>query len=91
MGLIDYLKSRFAGAGPAVTESVAAVTYKGFEIQAEPMPENGQFRVQGWITRAGQTHHFIRADLLPNHELCVTETLRKARVLIDQKGSGLFQ
>lgn len=91
MGLIDYLKSLFANAGPQETEPVAAVTYKGFEIQPEPMPENGQFRVQGWITRDGQKHHFIRADLLPSHELCVTETLRKARVLIDQQGSGLFK
>jgi len=90
MGFTDYLKSLFADAGSAVVEPVAAVTYKGFEIQPEPMSENGQFRVQGWITRAAQTHHFIRADLLPSHELCVEETLRKARVLIDQQGSDLF-
>ena len=91
MGFTDYLKALFANAGEKTTQPVAAVAYKGFDIQPEPMADNGPFRVQGWLTRDGQTHHFIRADLLPNHDLCVEETLRKARVLIDQQGSDLFR
>lgn len=91
MGFTDYLKALFADATKEAAQPVAAVAYKGFDIQPEPMAENGQFRVQGWISRDGQMHHFVRADLLPSHDLCVQETLRKARVLIDQQGSELFR
>lgn len=93
MGLIDYLKSLFVAAGSAdpVPPVESTVNYKGFEIRAEPMAEGGEFRIQGWISQGDQVHHFIRADLLPSHETCVAETLRKARVLIDQQGSKLFR
>ncbi|AKH19144.1 HlyU family transcriptional regulator [Sedimenticola thiotaurini] len=93
MGLIEYLKSLFVAAGAEEPEPELETTleYKGFEIRAEPKAEDGQFRVQGWISRAGQIHHFIRADLLPSHETCIAETLRKARVLVDQQGDDLFR
>lgn len=91
MGFIDFLKGLVAERAPAVAEPVAAVEYQGFYIQPDPLSRSGQFQVQAWITRDEQRHHFIRADLLPSHELCVQETLRKARVLIDQQGSALFK
>lgn len=91
MGLIAFLKALFAGNTTTAAQPLVAVEYQGFEIRPEPLPEDGQFRVQGWISREGQTHHFIRADILPSRDLCVQETLRKARVLIDQQGSGLFK
>lgn len=54
------------------------------------MPEGDQYRVQGWISVGERQHRFIRADLLPTREACAVETLRKARLLIDQQGMALF-
>ncbi len=68
-----------------------AEEYKGYRITADPMPEGGQYRVQGWIELGDKRERFIRADLLPDRELCAKEVQRKARVLIDQKGEQLFR
>ncbi len=93
MGSGSLFRTLFSGRRPAVEEAVPlpAEHYKGFEISADPMPDGGQFRVRGWIQRDGQSHRFIRADLLPTRELCAQEVQRKARILIDQQGMELFK
>jgi len=92
MGIGSLFRSLFAARQPLADEGVPlpAEHYKGFEISADPLPDGDQFRVRGWIRRQGQSHLFIRADLLPTRELCALEVQRKARVLIDQQGEELF-
>lgn len=87
------LRSLFGGSHtPAETVApLPTESYKGFEITPDPIPEEGQYRVAGWIRHAEQSHRFIRADLLPERELCAREMQRKARVLIDQQGMELFR
>ncbi|MCW8906373.1 MAG: HlyU family transcriptional regulator [Sedimenticola sp.] len=91
MGIGSLFRSLFSGRrSEEEAASLPAEHYKGFEISADPMPDGGQFRVRGWIRRDGQSHRFIRADLLPTRELCALEVQRKARILIDQQGEELF-
>ncbi|WP_428609436.1 HlyU family transcriptional regulator [Sedimenticola sp.] len=87
---MDFLKTLTTGKATVAQEKPEPVHYKGFDIQPDPLHEEGQYRVQGWISQGDKRHHFIRADLLPTYALCVEETLRKARVLIDQQGSHLL-
>jgi len=64
--------------------------HKGFSIETQPLKEGSSFRVQGWIRKNGQEHHFIRADqshsVEGGHEL----SLFKAKQCIDQMGENIF-
>lgn len=91
MGLLTFLKSLVSSIENDPSPPLPMEEYKGFEITPDPLPENGQYRVRGDIRQGEQRHTFIRADQLPTRELCAKETLRKARVLIDQQGSALFK
>ncbi|MCW8889196.1 MAG: HlyU family transcriptional regulator [Sedimenticola sp.] len=91
MGLFSFLKSMVSSIETESAPPLPAEEYKGFQITPDPLLEEGQYRVRGTIQQGEQTHAFIRADQLPNRELCAKETLRKARVLIDQQGSALFK
>ncbi|TVO77833.1 HlyU family transcriptional regulator [Sedimenticola selenatireducens] len=91
MGLLTFLKSLVSSTETQSASPLPTEQYKGFRITPDPLLEDGQYRVRGVIEYADQTHQFIRADQLPSRELCAQETLRKARVLIDQQGSGLFK
>jgi hypothetical protein len=91
MGLLTFLKSLVSSTQTPSLPPLPAEEYKGFRITPDPLLEDGQYRVRGVIEYAEKAHQFIRADQLPNRELCAQETLRKARVLIDQQGTGLFK
>ena len=77
---------------PAV---VAETTYQGYTIAATPSEDPGGWRVRGRISteRDGtpQSTTFIRADIYGSREVAAEMTLAKARRLIDEQGSGLFQ
>ena len=91
MGIGTFLRSLFSRQAQSPTaEALPGECYQGFEIVPDPMPEGDQYRVQGWISVGERQHRFIRADLLPTREACAVETLRKARLLIDQQGMALF-
>jgi hypothetical protein len=64
--------------------------YKGFLLLATPAAEASQYRINGLISKEGKEHMFMRADVLPNQELCAQETFRKARLMIDQQGESIF-
>lgn len=67
--------------------------YKGFRIAASPKAEGSQYRVAGVIEKDGdpvQQHSFVRADLIPNLEEATTFSLKKAELMIDQLGDGVF-
>ena len=82
------------GTGHQAPQSADPVEYKGFRIIAEPMNENGQYRLAGWIEldANGETrkHHFIRADLLRAQDEAEEASVNKAKQMIDQLGQSLF-
>lgn len=69
--------------------------YQGFEIVADPMREGALFRLAGSITRnfdgKEHKHVLIRADLFSSREEAVEAVLRKARLVIDEQGNGIFR
>ncbi|MBD1547195.1 HlyU family transcriptional regulator [Roseibium aggregatum] len=70
------------------------VFYNDFEIISEPQFTNGQWQISGRIEKEidGQrkVHIFIRADMLPGEEEAVSQTVRKAKLMIDQQGDRIF-
>lgn len=91
MNLISKIKSLFRDSSSNHIEPLPAVEYKAFTITPEPQSEGGQYRVSGWLRKGEQSHHFIRADVLPSQQACADEMVRKAKLLIDQQGDTLFQ
>ena len=89
--MLTFLKSLFSSIENDPSPPLPTEAYKGFEIIPDPLLENGQYRVRAVIRQDEKSHSFIRADVLPDRELCAKETLRKAQVLIDQQGSSLFK
>jgi hypothetical protein len=90
MGFISRIRDLFGSTEQGASSTFPSEEYRGFLIDPEPMREGEGFRVSGWIRQGEREHRFIRADLLPTEESCAQETLRKARVLIDQQGDRLF-
>ena len=93
---MSFLKKLFGGGSGSKTPSEDDIdTYQGFTILADPMPEGGQFRLAGTITKEIEgevkSHRLVRADLLSSREEAVQFTLRKARQVIDEQGERLFR
>jgi hypothetical protein len=95
MGILSSLKGLFSATESAPEKAEETVEYKGFEIVPAPMKDNGQFRVAATITKGEgeeqKTHNFIRSDLIGSRDECITITLRKAKLTIDQLGDNLFK
>lgn len=90
MSFLDSVKSLFTpGEKPAT--AFPTEEYKGYTITPTPQNDGGQFRVCGTISKDEQTHQFFRADLLPAADACAEETMRKAKLTIDQLGDGIFR
>ncbi|HPE61003.1 MAG: hypothetical protein KDI15_04405 [Thiothrix sp.] len=89
MSLFSSLKALLGSADTPASQ--AAETYKDYEILTTPQREGSQYRVSGLIRKGEREHHFIRADLLGSAEECTRETLRKAKLTIDQLGDDLFR
>ena len=90
MGLLDSLKSLITPS-EKTPKAFPAQEYEGFTIIPTPLPEGSQYRVCGKITCGEQEHQFIRADIMGSAEQCAEETLRKAKMTIDQLGEGIFR
>lgn len=95
MSFLDNLKSLFSAKAADHNNHGAASTYptetyQGFQITPAPQRDGSQYRVHGHIQKGEQSHTFIRADLLSNADECATETMRKAKLTIDQLGDGIF-
>lgn len=71
-----------------------AEEYAGFTIVPAPRKEGGSYRISGRISKTvdGQerTHEFVRADTISELEDARSATLAKARQLIDEQGTRLF-
>lgn len=90
MSLLNSLKSLFTPTEKAAA-AFPAEEYKGYTITPTPQEEGGQYRVCGVITKGEQTHRFFRADLIAGADLCATETMRKAKLTVDQLGDSIFK
>ena len=89
MGFFYKIKSAFISE-KAEDTGIPSEDYKGYSITPTPLSEGGSFKVSGIITKGEKSHTFIRADSIQNEEECVKETLRKAKLTIDQLGDGIF-
>ena len=96
MGLFTSLFSMFSTSQESTSDTglSSEEEYKGFIIIATPAAEGSQFRINGLIRmdddEGKHEHIFIRADILPTPELCTQEIFRKAKLMIDQQGDGIF-
>ncbi len=91
------LFSRLFGSSQSNTKEepeLDPIEYKGFHIYQKAMPENGQFRIAGRITKdidgETKTHRFIRSDVLPSEDDANELMLKKAQMFIDQMGNSIF-
>jgi len=68
--------------------------YKDFRIFVEPLKVAGGFRVAARIEKeidgALRTHHMIRADTCDSLDTAREVTTAKARMLIDQQKTAIF-
>lgn len=68
--------------------------YNDFAITPKPLKESGGFRVAAQIEKTIgaelKSHHMMRADVLGSEEEARAESLRKAKVFIDQMGNEIF-
>ena len=87
------LFSKLFGGG-AAARSAEPETYEGFRIYAEPAPEGGGYRLAARIEKevAGElkSHRMIRADVFSDPDEARRMAVAKARILIDERGEGLF-
>lgn len=69
-------------------------TYEGFTIFAQPGHDGNRYRIGARIEKevGGElkTHDMIRADVFESADIATTESIAKAKVLIDQMGDKLF-
>ena len=93
---MSFLRRLFGG-GPDATATATtaeAVEYKGFAIEAAPMPEGGQYRLAANVSKEidgeRRTHRLIRADVFPTQEQASEFAVRKAKQMIDEQGERLF-
>ena len=95
MGFLSGLKSVFLGGSSTSAKASEPIPYNGFSIIPAPIPERGQFRVAATITKGEgeslQTHTFIRSDIVGSRDECISLTIRKAQLAIDQSEDRLFK
>lgn len=92
--MFGWLQSLFSGNGSDSAKVQYEEEYKGYLLRIAPQPHGGQFRVAATICKADnpdQVHHLVRADLLPDLDSATDETLRKAKLAVDQLGDNMFK
>lgn len=94
MSLLSGLKSLFTAAPSAPAKEEDPIVHNGFIIIPAPINEGGQHRVAATITKGEgedqKVHKFIRSDLIGSRDECITITIKKAKMTIDQLGDRLF-
>ena len=94
MGFFSGLKTLFLGGSSTKAKAAEPIPYNGFTIIPAPIPERGQFRVAATITKGEgeslQTHSFIRSDMVGSRDECISLTIRKAQMTIDQSEDRIF-
>ena len=93
---MSFFSKLFGGGNKkgVVTKTGEPLHYKGYALVAAPMPDGGQFRVAGSISKefGGEmkTHKFIRADVFADRDAAIQATIRKAQLIVDQSGDAIF-
>lgn len=90
MSLFSAFKKIFSS-DSAHSNNAQTHTYKDFTVQTNPVKTANGYRVNGIISKAEQSHEFIRADMAHGLESAHALTLSKAKQAIDQMGDGLFK
>lgn len=92
--LTKWLSGSAHPASTIATSRFALVNYQGYDIHPEPLAEGGQYRINGRITQLfdGTEHSYalVRADVLPSAEQAAELMVAKAKRVIDEHGSRLF-
>ena len=99
MALKNLFKSLFGGSSESASSPVAKQEenqeYKDFTISPTPIPEGGQFRTSGTISKTvdGETRssEFIRADNHASRDSAVEHSIGKAKQIIDERGDSLLE
>lgn len=95
--MVNKLFGRLFGgnADKAAPEAVSREEYKGFQIEAAPVKDNGRWRVAGSITKQvdgeERRHDFVRADIFPERDDAAQVSLTKGRLMVDQLGDRVFE
>lgn len=94
MGLGNLFKSLISGAGVDAQTAADPVDYKGLQIEAAPIYEDGKYRTAGFISgeHEGEIRRvqFIRADQHGDRGVAVEHSVNKARQIIDEQGPSLL-
>ena len=88
---MSIFSSWFGGKSAPKTEPVS---YEGFQITPDPIPEGSRYRVCAAIEKEvvgeTKTHQLVRADVLESYEMAVEVSTSKARQMIDEQGDKIF-
>lgn len=88
MSLISKLFGGGAKPGPD------PVSYKGFEIFPDLMPEGSKYRLSARIEKIidgeRKTHIVIRADVFESRDQAESFSIAKAKQVIDEQGERIF-
>ena len=80
--------------GAQAYDEAEAVEYKGFHIAPAPMKDASGWRVAAFIykTIEGErcTHHLIRADVFGDRAFASELSIRKAKMVIDDRGEKIL-
>ena len=93
---MSFFKKLFgrSGGGASGSFEAEAREFNGHVILAEPVKDNGQWRLAGRITKEEngelKEHKFVRADVFPSRDDAVEFTFRKGELIINQMGKTLF-
>ncbi len=92
---MSFLNKLFGGGGGDAAPKVASrETYKDFIIEAAPMAEGGQYRLRAFIVESeaedARRATVIRADLFTSADQASEFAVMKAKQVIDEQGSAVF-
>lgn len=92
---MSFLKRLFGGGDKSEQPAASAPEdYNGFQVQATPYQEGGQWQMCGVISKEieGEVkqHRFVRADRFPSRDDAVQFTMVKARQIVDLNGTRIF-
>lgn len=94
---MSFLKKLFGGGGSDAgrTGPAASAEHKGFNIEAQPYKEQGQWQLAGVIVKeidgVRREHRFVRADRFSSRDEAAELALSKGRQIIDEQGTNLFR
>jgi len=92
---MSIMKWLFGGKSTTADAPQASVEHEGYTITPSPIPEGGQFRLCGVISKnidgELREHQLIRADMLPTINEANEFTIRKAKQAIKEQGDRLFK